>query len=412
MGNDKKWLIWLLIAMQITVADAQVGLFFYASTDAKFNNNKIVYLNEAPNKEIYLLSKLSDDKFQNSKPGFMRVDKKGNKLFEKSIDGMNLFDVNRMIILPDQNINIYGNLQNNNKFTSYVNTITPEGKSKNIESKFSVYSAAFNDIVYIDDKTALIAETRYGKADLYNISIYLINLVTREQVWYKNINSEYNEEATQLLRLKDKNTIILGKKYNQDLTTYVPIVYKINANGDVLWRKGLTVPGNFFSQSISADETGVLYYICGYSRESTGTCETRLVVMNQDTDNTDYNIFQDISANGIIALNDGNFMIYGSNLLVSEGHVLTKAKYMIFNKKYEVIAENQLGMNDLPDTQILKNSPKSLPSTSDFSVAMQLSDNRIACGGKIYMPVNLAQPDNNRQNHALLLIMTPDGKFK
>lgn len=416
MGNSNFHLYLFCIALFIGIlpSKAQIGIFYYKNPNAQFMNNRIVSLTEASNQEIMLLGKAGDEKFTNMRPYYARIDKKGNMLFQSTLDASGLYDLNKILILPGQDINIYGSIKNADKYTPYINTINTSGKSKKLENKFSVYSTILNDVIYIDKNTALISETKVGKTDLYNIAIYKVNLQTGEQVWYKNITSESNEYANQLLLLKDNQIIILGKKYNDERTNYVPIIYKLSSSGEVMWKKSLSVPGNFFNQSITYGEGDILYYICGYSRESTGTCETRIVMLNQENENIDYKIFQEISANGIITLNDGNFFIYGSNLIVHEGHVITKAKYVVFNKGFEVIADGQLGASDEPDAGFLKNAPKAMPSSSDLITAIQLSDNRIACGGRLYMPAtNKADKvDSDRQNNALVLILSPDGKYK
>ncbi|MCK4663669.1 MAG: hypothetical protein KAT68_12435 [Bacteroidales bacterium] len=393
----------------------QTGIFYFSNNSDKYPNNKFINLLEASNKEIYLLGKVSDKDYKISQAHFTRLDKKGNLLLQKTLQANSLYDLNNIILMPDQNIKIFGNEKTDNKYSPYIRTFNSNGTIKKSTNNVSVYSTMINDVVVFDNENILITETKLGKSQKYNINIYLYNLKTDKQVWYKKISSELNEEADQIIIDNNNNIIILGKKYNDKLTAYVPIIYKLNSSGEKIWKKGLEVPDNFFSQSISTDTNGKIFYICNYSRESTGECETRIISISSKSDIENYEILREISANGIIALNNGNFFIFGSNLLIYNNQVITKGKYIIINNKFEILTKDELSNNDFPDSKFIGSSKSILPSSSDLLSAIQLSDGRIACSGRIIMPKNL-NPDkianSPRFNNALLLIMDISGNFR
>ena len=395
----------LLLFITSQFAKAQISVFYYDDGNETYKNNQVIKLLEASNKDIYLLGKAADNKYQEITPLLIRVDKKANLLFQKIISSESLYDLKGMILLPNQNIKIFGTSKTNDKYYPYERTITPDGAIKTEESSFSVFSTWINDVKYLNDNRVLIVETKDGKAGKFNISIFKVNTQNNNQEWHRKISSEDNEEADQILVLKDKKIIILGKKYADDLLSYVPIIYKLSSEGKQIWKKGIDVPKNFYNQSISVDENGILYYICGYTKESTGLCETRLITLSSDNKEINHITFKEISANGILALKNGNFFIYGSNIFVKSAHVITKAKYIIFNKNFKTVSKKQLGNKDVPDSEFTKNKFNISPTNSDLLTAIQLSDGRIACAGKVFMPNMKNIKNSSRRNNALLLLI-------
>ena len=396
-------LLFFLIISQFT--KAQTSVFYYDDGNKNYPNNQVVKLLEAQNKDIYLLGKASDKKYQEINPYLIRVDKRGNLLSKKLIHSKSLNNLNGMILLPSQNIRIFGTSINNGKYYPYESTITPDGTIKTKDASFSVFSTWVNDVKYSDNNSVLVVETKKVKTGKFNISIFKDNTENDNQEWFRKISSEDNEEADQLLVLKNDDIIILGKKYADDLKSYVPIIYKLNSDGNQIWKKGIDVPRNFFSQSITVDNNGILYYMCGYTKETTGLCETRLITLSSENEELKHKTYQNISANGILALDDDCFFIYGSNLLVKNSRVVTKAKYIIFDKNFKIISEKQLGNKDVPDSQFIKNKQKISPTNSDLLTAIKLSDGRIACAGKVFMPDMKCVKNSMRRNNALLLLI-------
>jgi hypothetical protein len=72
-------------------------------------------------------------------------------------------------------------------------------------------------------------------------------------------------------------------------------------------------------------------------------------------------------------------------------------------------------MFDAPDAELPGLAMTTWPTASDFLTAIQLSDGRIALGGRVYMPMQ-TKPDeiilSPRINRALLLIMDKNGGFR
>ncbi|RLD60950.1 MAG: hypothetical protein DRJ01_08795 [Bacteroidetes bacterium] len=399
-------IIALLIFINIShLAISQTSVFYYDNQSKAYPNNQIVRILEASNKDLYLLGKISDSKYQVNKPSLIRLDKKGNFLKRKILPAKYLNNLNGMILLPSQDIKIFGSCKNNDKYYPYESTVTPDGTVRTKEAGFSVFSTWLNDVRSIDEEHALVVETKKVKTGKFNISVYKINTKNNEQEWFKKISSEDNEEADKILVLRNNNIVILGKKYTDDLTSYVPIIYKLTPEGRQIWKKGIDVPRNFYSQSICVNRRGVLYYICGYTKETTGLCETRIITLSSENKELRHKTFRNISANGILSITNSSFIIYGSNVLVKNNRVVTKAKYIVFDDELNVLSQKQLGQKDVPDSEFSKKKFYISPTNSDLITALKLSDGRIACAGKIYMPNMRNIKNSPKRNNALLLLI-------
>lgn len=413
--NKMKKVLLVFIALTIYsgIIFSQTGIFFYANDNIAYPNTRILSIAEAYNQEIYILGKSSSIDYELNVPYFARADKRGNLLLQKNLQANSLFDLQELVILPNQHIQIYGSEKKAGKFVPYIKTINAQGEIKDSDINFSVYSTIINDLTPINDQHILVVETKLGKLEKYNINIYKFNLNNNKQAWNKKISSELNEEADQIIALEDGNIVILGKKYNDEMTSYVPIIYKLDAEGKKIWKKGLSVPENFYTHSIAVNSKGILFYICNYSRESTGASETRIMTIDPSSDILKYETLKEISANGILALNNDQFFIYGSNILVDENRVITKAKYLIVNSNLEIKKEYEMSDVDFPDSEYPEGI-QMMPSSSDINTAMQLSDGRIACGGRVFMPGTLEKDkilSSSKQNNAYLILLDGNGNF-
>lgn len=414
MGTEIKKLIFTVLTF-ILVSNllAQTGIFYYTNENIAYPNTRILNLAEANNKEIYVLGKSSSLNYDSNVPYFARIDKKGNLLVQKNLKATSLFDLQELVILPNQFIQIYGSEKKTGKFVPYIRTINALGDLKDSDINFSVYSTIVNDLTPFDENHILVCETKLGKSEKYNINVYKFNLNTNKQVWNKKISSEENEEADQIITLNNGNIVIVGKKYNDEMTSYVPIIYKLDSEGNKIWKKGISVPENFYTHSIAANSSGRLFYTCNYSRESTGASESRIITISPESDILKYETLYDISANGILALSNDNFFVYGSNILVSESRVITKAKYLVIDSELNTLKNYEMSETDFPDSAYPKDL-NMMPSSSDINIAIQLSDGRIACGGRIFMPQEL---DPNKilsapkQNNAYLILLDQNGNF-
>lgn len=408
----KGCLFMLLFLAQTIYVSGQTGIFYYPNPSENYVNNKLLALTEAPNQEIYLLGKLSNASYEKSIPYFCRVDKRGNLLIENSLTKHQIYDLSDLFILNNQRVKAFGSRRQGPIFAPWIVTLNTKGDIVKEKSDYVVYSTIMNDVTNIDGKNLMIAETKVDNNKLYNINLVKLDAQKDETLWSKRVESDLNEEASTIKALKDGNLLVLGKKYSSDFSDYSPVLYKVNPSGKPLWRVGIPVPDNFYAQDIAEDSKGNLIYMCSYSKEYMGTNETRIIKLNNEGQKQSYRVILDISGNGIVMKPDDKIVLYGSNIMIHNKRPITKGKYVVLNKKLKEIKIHQLSRNDKPDSQMPEKIAKNLPTISDLTTGIVLQDGRVALAGRIYMPRKPANANpygNDRNNFALLLILSPKG---
>ncbi|NOZ46152.1 MAG: hypothetical protein GXO79_05145, partial [Chlorobi bacterium] len=340
----KKALIIVLLTFLYPTIFAQTGVFYFVDKPASKNNNKIVDLVEIENSELCLIGKISDEAYKNPKPYYLRIDKNGRKLKQTIIKSNLLYEVNKLIKLDGNQLKIFGSQLKDDKYSPFNNTIDINGVEKSSDYSFSVFSTLLGDVMVLDKDNLIMVDTKLGKSKKYSITLNKINANSNKVIWNKSINSKDNEEANQLFVTREKSILVLGKRYNSNLSEYLPILYKYSSDGELIWSEKLDVPKNFNNQSVCSDKKENIYYICSYTKETTGKSETRIIKLSPEKIKLNTISIESFSGNGIIPLSNGNFIVYGSNLKVHEGHVITKGKFVIMDKNLGVIKQEELSI--------------------------------------------------------------------
>jgi len=391
---------------------AQTGISYYPSLNKSYVHNNIVGITEAANTEIYLIGKASTEDYSKSIPYFGRYDKKGEPLMHKFFEDFPIWDLKNLVITAGQSIKLYGTTYDKNKYNPFYLKINPLGRVESKSPTASVYNTILSDISPKENFVAA-AHTKIGENKKYNIIVHKIDANDEVYVWSTPIATEVNEEATKVIVCSDNTILVLGKEYRNNMRTYTPIVYKISSAGKVMWRVGITVPPNFFTQDIVQFDRSTYVYMCSYGKEYLGTSETRLIQLSSAGSATKANTIPNINTNGLLLLENKKVLLYGSNLAILSGRVVTRAKYAIVGKNLEMEYQRELGSKDAPDVLMPQKIATALPSTSDFSSAIILSDGRIALAGKVYMPANPQNPNprgSDRFNVPMLVILDKYGK--
>jgi len=340
----------------------------------------------------------------NAEIQMITIGKTGESMDASTIPIENLYNLIKLESSKPGGYRVFGNLLINKQYAPIQVLINPEGKevSKTIETQ--VYSTLISDITS-DATYYYILYTKSVKTEKFNISLNKLENATGKVEWLKKISSEQNEEADQLVVTKTGDIYILGKKYNDESTEYVPIIYRLDNQGNQLWKKGIDVPNNFSSQSFIVSNANEILYVCGYTKNPTGTCETRVVKLSAEGEELNSNSLVDFSANGIISLQNKNYLIFGSKFFVDQKQVITNAKFSIVNDMLQEVTNKTLDENDKPDID----SKQTSRTSSDFLSAIQLSDGRIAMAGRIYM--NVGKELLQKQNVPLLMLINENGTY-
>ncbi|HON18496.1 MAG TPA: hypothetical protein PK990_04925 [Salinivirgaceae bacterium] len=391
---------------------SQVGIFFYPNLNSEYKHNNIVGIQEAPNTEIYLVGKASTEDYSVTIPYFGRFDKKGEPLIHKFYEKYPVWDIRGLVISKDLSVKVYGTTKQKELYRPFYLKLTPTGKIEGVSPEASIYSTIFSDFSYGDD-FIIAAHTKVGENKRYNIIVHKINPLDEVYLWSTPIQTDGNEEATRVIVCSDNSAIILGKEYKNNMRNYTPIAYRVSSTGKILWRQAIAVPSNFFTQDIAQLDRSTFIYTCSYSKEYLGTSETRILELNSGGSPQKASTIPNINANGILILPGKKIMLYGSNLTMISGRVVTKAKYTIIGKNLEIEYQRELGVTDLPDSKLPTNIAKILPTTSDLVAAKILMDGRIALCGKVFMPIDIENPNPkgiDRYNAPLLIILDKFGK--
>ncbi len=385
------------------VLNAQTGVFYYEITNNQFTNTRLTNIVEQ-NKSIFLFSRCSDTKYKHHEILLQNITLTG--LLKSSVVAQvpNLSQIIKVNALTDTTFVLFGNSMLNKMSEPFTATISSLGNVPVLLKETAVFSASINDVVMVNKQYSYQILTKDSKNERYNITLRKVELATNKIEWIKKISSENNEEGDKIVIDDDGNIYVLGRKYNDNITDYVPIIYKLGSNGTQIWKKAVEVPGNFFSQSLCKANNNMLIYMCGYTKTQTGIAETRVVKLNNNGEPLISQTFSDFSGNGIIKLTNNNYFVFGSQFIVDEKQVVTKGKFVIVDSSLELVTSKSLDKDDKPDSELkLKTA-----TSSDFLAATQLTDGRIAVGGKVFMP---SGTNNTQQNNVLLLIVDIDGTY-
>ncbi|MFA6404306.1 MAG: hypothetical protein WCX31_22165 [Salinivirgaceae bacterium] len=397
------WTVCILMLLALN-STGQTGVFYYPLNNPEYPNSSIIDLLETTDSKIQMLNFCSSSKFTNAEIQLITIGKTGESIVTSTESIENLYNLIKLEASKPNGYRVFGNLSVNKQYVPFQLFLSQEGKevSKTIETQ--IYSTLISDITS-DANYYYILYTKSVKTEKFNISLNKLENSTNKVEWLKKISSEQNEEADQLVVTKTGDIYILGKKYNDESTEYVPIIYRLDNQGNQLWKKGIDVPNNFSSQSFIVSNSNEILYVCGYTKNPTGTCETRVVKLSPDGEELNSNSLTDFNANGIISLQNKNYLIFGSKFFVDQKQVITNGKFSIINDMLQEIANKTLDENDKPDIDIKQTSRTS----SDFLSAIQLSDGRIAMAGRVFMTVG--NETLQKQNIPLLMLINENGTY-
>lgn len=400
----KSYIIIVILAFLCNSFYAQTGVFYYKSSDDFFPNSQIEDIIDDEKGNLLIICSNSDDNFRATRLSTMGISNDGKLLKTKNIEQDNLYDILKIIPTGEGNYTIYGNTSVNKELSPITIAIDESQQITNIENTKSVYSTSLADVYALNNSNAISIYTRKGKDNRFGIEISKVNTATKSIAWLKQLNEINNEEANDIMVSHNEDVYVLGKRYDQTLNDYNPILYKITENGETTWSKQLEVPINFNNQCISTDKAGNAIYACGYTRNQTGGIESRIIKLDKEGNPINKTNLKNFSVNGILRMSNGNFLLYGSTFYVNMQQVVTKGKYIIVDSNLDIIGTHSLTKDDKPDVDL----PGNQSTSSELLCAYELKDDRIAIGGKVYMPVT----ETESYNQPLIIICSSDGKYK
>lgn len=415
MKNKRSLLILLLLPAGLL--RAQTGCFWFGDTTSELVNNRIIAMKEGASGDIYMLGKASDHAYNNVQPYWAVCDKSGKLRSQKTLDTKkDVFELNNFVVCGENKFRIYGTETADGRQTPMPVTVDAKGNMPETNAMLTTTNTLCGDVCQLDGETAVFAKTvQSSSTGIFHISVFKYSVKDDSQIWYKKLDAEGNEEASRIFQMKDGSLILLAKLYDDRLTTYNTLIYKLSSAGELIWRKTLDGYPIFQGQGVAETKNNGLVYICSRGTERDTNCATKMFMLDSSGNLLSQKELKGIRANGILGLKNGNYFLYGSHFQSAGIYLITKACFRIFDSSMKLVKQDELGMLDGPDAQLPWLAMSAWPTSSDLLTAIQLSDGRIACGGRVYMPTT-ADPEkiifSDRVNRPMLLLVSSAGEFR
>ena len=392
-------LLMLLSATLLTMsALAQQGVYYYVNTNAELINSKTadVVLNE---NGMVILNECSDAKYENPAVQLIELNKSFIKTSENIVKINNLNSVSSIAKYSNGNYGIFANAGDSpvrlNVSGSYKEL---EQNPIDDQKNESVVGRA------VVGKQILVVSTQSESKGKYAIVLSSFSVDTGEKEWSKAVSSETNESADAIAADNEGNVVVLGRKYNDNGTEYIPIFYKLDAKGGIVWKKSsVDMPSNFYSQNMAISKNNEIIYACGLTQRS--GLQTKLYKLDANGNTKRSISIIEFTSNGVLSLSSGKILLYGSRFYTDAKQVVTKGAYVILDGDLNELSNKSLGVNDKPDSDF----KYSTTSSSDLQTAVELESGSIVMVGKVTMP---QAGGAEKQNNTIVVVADAYGNYK
>ena len=389
----------LLSATLLTIsALAQQGVYYYVNTNAELINSKTadVVLNE---NGMVILNECSDAKYENPAVQLIELNKSFIKTSENIVKINNLNSVSSIAKYSNGNYGIFANAGDSpvrlNVSGSYKEL---EQNPIDDQKNESVVGRA------VVGKQILVVSTQSESKGKYAIVLSSFSVDTGEKEWSKAVSSETNESADAIAADSEGNVVVLGRKYNDNGTEYIPIFYKLDAKGGIVWKKSsVDMPSNFYSQNMAISKNNEIIYACGLTQRS--GLQTKLYKLDANGNTKRSISIIEFTSNGVLSLSSGKILLYGSRFYTDVKQVVTKGAYVILDGDLNELSNKSLGVNDKPDSDF----KYSTTSSSDLQTAVELESGSIVMVGKVTMP---QAGGAEKQNNTIVVVADAYGNYK
>lgn len=389
----------LLSATLLTIsALAQQGVFYYVNTNAELINSKTAdaVLNE---NGMVILNECSDAKYENPAVQLIELNKSFIKTSENIVKVNNLNSVSSITKYSNGNYGVFANVGD-----SPVK-LNVSGSYKELEQN-PVADQKNESVVgrAVVGKQILVVSTKSETKGKYAIVLSSFSAETGEKEWSKAVSSETNESADAIVADNEGNVVVLGRKYNDSGTEYIPIFYKLDAKGGIVWKKSsVDMPSNFYSQNLAISKNNEIFYACGLTQRS--GLQTKLYRLDANGNTKRSISIIEFTGNGVLSLSSGKILLYGSRFYTDVKQVVTKGAYVILDSDLNELSNKSLGVNDKPDSDF----KYSTTSSSDLQTAVELESGSIVMVGKVTMP---QAGGAEKQNNTIVVVADAYGNYK
>ena len=389
----------LLSATLLTIsALAQQGVFYYVNTNAELINSKTTdaVLNE---NGMVILNECSDSKYENPAVQLIELNKSFIKTSENIVKINNLNSVSSITKYSNGNYGVFANAGDSPVKLNVSGSYKELGQSAVADQKNeSVVGRA------VVGKQILVVSTKSEEKGKYAIVLSSFGSESGEKEWSKVISSETNESADAIVADYEGNVVVLGRKYNDNATEYIPILYKLDTKGGIVWKKSsVDMPSNFYSQNIAVSKNNEIIYACGLTQRS--GLQTKIYKLDANGNTKRSISIIEFTSNGVLCLSSGKILLYGSRFYTDVKQVVTKGAYVILDGDLNELSNKMLGVNDKPDSDF----KYSTTSSSDLQAALELESGSIVMIGKVAMP---QAGGSEKQNNTIVVVADAYGNYK
>ncbi len=393
----------LLSATMLTVSTfAQQGIFYYVNTNSAYVNSKTVGVMHNDN-GLVVLNECSNSKYENPAIQIIELNQSFIKTSENIVKVDNMESVSGFSKLGNGNYSIFVNTNTNG--STPVQVLTSAGYKDFAQNKFNdQQQEAFVGMAELNGKVFALSTHTVEKGK-YEIELSCFDANSGQKQWTKSVSNETNESADAIEADNLGNVVILGRKYSDNGTEYIPILYKLNDEGGIVWKKsGVDMPSNFYSQSISINKNGDIYYACGLTQRA-NVLQTKVIKLDANGNTKRTVNINEFTSNGSISLASGKLLLFGSRFHTDTKQVVTKGAYVILDSDLDELSNKTLAVDDKPDSDFKYNTT----SSSDLQSAIELESGSIVMIGKVTMP---KAGGNEKQNNTIVVVTDAYGNYK
>ncbi len=397
-----KSLMLMSAAMLAISATAQQGIFYYVNTNPEFINSKTVDVANS-NGNLMILNQCSDAKYEHHAIQIIELNKSLIKTSENVVKVGAMHDVCNLAQLGNGNFSAFVNTSESNFMPVQV-SLSAGYKDLGQKKLDDMASCVFVSGVTLGKQIIEVSTFSAAKGQ-FEIRLSSFDAANGDLQWTKKVSSEQNESVDAMVADHSGNVVVLGRKYNDSGNEYIPILYKVSAKGDIIWKKsGVDMPSNFFSQSITVSTTGDIYYACGLNQRY--GLQTKIIKLDERGNTKRTSNINDFTNNGLLWLSSGKILLYGSRFYTDKKQVVTKGAYVIIDADLNELSNKSLGVDDKPDSDF----NYSTTSSSDLQAATELESGSIVMIGKVAMPQSGNTTD--KQNNTIVVISDAAGNYK
>jgi hypothetical protein len=410
----KRFFIFLIILLASELSFSQLGFILLKDTVPGMIHKQIKDMRETAGKKLILLGEAKDENLAKTSPFLMEMNYKG-QLIRKLHFKNEVNNVKKIIPINAATNRLYG--MNNTVggiSKMYAQTIGKDTKAT-FESITNENSVVYGDVLpYSKTHTFIIQSVRKAGTKIFNLNFIKTPNETHSSTPFSIHESKYTEMCMNAILDKNKNFFVTGIKVVDDSIT--PFIYAFDSLGNERWTKFPKIDKTFENLKISLDKNNHVLFSAAYRNSKMGTCWTQIWKFDKKGNLIGETKIENIKSNGQLLLKNGNTILYGTHFQVYDRRfIISKGNWVILDDSLKIVMSDEMNAKDSPDADLTPLAMTAKPTSSEFHCAIQLTDGRIALGGRVTYPEFPEESKIlgcNHYNEACILFLNEKGIFR